>query len=327
MSESTSKRPQIVAIGGGTGMHALLKGLAARDVDVCAIITVADDGGSSGRLRKDFDIPPPGDIRNCLVALADARDPILGDLFQYRFEDSIIKGHSFGNLFIAVLTKLTGDFRGAIERARHLLGVRGKVIPATEMKVVLVAEHHDGSKSTGETAIGASRKPIRRIRLLPRPPVISEEIRGHLASADVICIGPGSLYTSICPNLLVPGMADAINASDAEVLCIANLMTQPGETDDFTLADHIGVLKTLDEPLEIDGVLCHSDPITSERIERYAEEGSRPIAVDDDLAETLGVRVESYDLLDVGVHIRHSPERLAEAVLRRVGTDGAEQAS
>lgn len=325
MSGSGSARRQIVAIGGGTGMHALLKGLTARDVDVCAIITVADDGGSSGRLRKDFDIPPPGDIRNCLVALADAKDPILGELFQYRFEDSIIKGHSFGNLFIAVLTKLTGDFRGAIERARQLLGVRGKVIPATEMKVVLVAEHHDGTKSTGESAIGKSRKPIQRIRLLPRPPAISEEIRSHLRGADVICIGPGSLYTSICPNLLVPGMTQEINASDAEVLCIANLMTQPGETDDFTLADHIRVLRTLDEPLVIDRILCHSDPIAHERIERYAEEGSRPIDVAVDAVD--GVPVERCDLVDVGIHIRHSPERLAAAVLRRTEQEGAEAPS
>lgn len=311
MSES---KLRIVALGGGTGMKALLSGLHAYDVDICAIITVADDGGSSGRLRRDFDIPPPGDIRNCLVAMSDA-DPLIGELFQYRFGESILKGHSFGNLFLAVLTKISGDFRTAIERARSLLSVRGKVIPSTDRKVVLVAEHPDGTKSTGEQAISNSGRTITRISLVPKPPPISEEIREHLAQADVICLGPGSLYTSITPNLLVPGMVEAVNASPARVIYIANLMTQPGETDGFDLQGHVRALVGLGPGLRIDEVVMRSDVLDSDRTARYAEQRSHPVDLTPPMDSVLGVQVVRRPVVEDGNHIRHAPALIAEAVI------------
>ena len=307
-------RLRIVAMGGGTGMKALLSGLHKYDVDVTAIITVADDGGSSGRLRRDFDIPPPGDIRNCLVALSDA-DPLIGELFQYRFEESILKGHSFGNLFIAVLTKLSGDFRTAIERARSLLSVRGQVLPSTDRKVVLTAEHPDGTKSTGEQAISASRKSIVRMSLVPKPPPVSEEIEKVLEAADVVCFGPGSLYTSITPNLLVPGMVDAVNRSNARTLYIANLMTQPGETDGCSLEMHVRSLLGLSGGLRIDEIVSRSEGLDAERAGTYLREGAQP--VDDDLSidAILGVPIRRLPLIDAGSHIRHSPALLSAIVV------------
>ena len=287
-----SEKLRIVALGGGTGMKALLSGLHKHDVDVCAVITVADDGGSSGRLRRDFDIPPPGDIRNCLVSMSDA-DPLIGELFQYRFEDSILRGHNFGNLFLAVLTRLSGDFRTAIERARTLLSVRGNVIPSTDRKVVLVAEHPDGTKSTGEQAISHSGRTISRISLVPIPPPVSAEIEDYLASADVICLGPGSLYTSILPNLLVPGMTEAVNRSQASVAYIANLMTQPGETDGFDLRAHVTTLTSAGNGLRIDSVIARFD----------------------DGPQIAGIPLRRLPIISDESNVRHSPDRLAAAVL------------
>lgn len=311
----TEENIKIVALGGGTGMKALLSGLHKRAVDICAIITVADDGGSSGRLRRDFDIPPPGDIRNCLVAMSDA-DPLIGELFQYRFEASILKGHAFGNLFLAVLTKLSGDFRTAIERARSLLSVRGEVIPATSEKVVLVAEHPDGTKSTGEQAISHSGKTITRISLVPKPPPISEEIAKKIAEADLICLGPGSLYTSITPNLLVPGMPAAINQSKAAVVYVANLMTQPGETDRFDLESHLRALMSIDVGLRIDTVVSRVEELDGESLRRYSLESSDPIEKDISQDRVLGVPILRRKLVQAGSQIRHDPELLADAVLQ-----------
>jgi len=310
----TAKRPcKIVALGGGTGLHALLRGLHQRGDDLTALITVADDGGSSGRLRKDFAIPPPGDIRNCLVALSDA-DPILGELFQYRFEQSVLEGHAFGNLFIAVLAKLTGDFRGAIERARALLGVRGRVIPSTDSMVVLVADHPDGTKSTGETAISRSNKLIEKIHLTPRPPWVCKEIREVIQAADLIVLGPGSLYTSIIPNLLVPGMIDAINAAPGKVLLVSNLMTQPGETGDFSFEDHQRALQSLDGDLKIDVVVTASDLIDPDRQLRYADAGSVPVRCDEGIELVMGALIHRAPIIADGENARHNPDRLAVAV-------------
>jgi uncharacterized cofD-like protein len=307
---------RVVAFGGGVGLHALLTGLAARDAEVTAVLTVADDGGSSGRLRKEFDIPPPGDIRRCLVALSSA-DPVIGELFEYRFEESFLKGHSFGNLFIAVLTRLSGDFRQAIERAHDLLGARGKVIPATNHKVVLVAEHDDGSKSTGQQAIAKAGKPIRDLRLVPRPPRVSEEIRAEIEAADLICLGPGSLYTRIAPNLLIPGMVQCINRAQAPVAYVANLMTQPGETDGFALSDHLRVFRSFDEPLRIDTVLVPSDTVDVHRRQSYAECGAEVVHVDASTAD-LGVAVRGEPFIASGDKVRHDPNRLAAALIELV---------
>lgn len=311
MSGETDSRTHIVAFGGGAGLHALLTGLAARDARVTAVLTVADDGGSSGRLRKEFDIPPPGDIRRCLVALSSA-DPVIGELFEYRFTDSYLKGHSFGNLFIAVLTRLSGDFRQAIERAHNLLGARGKVIPATNQKVVLVAEHEDGSKSTGQQAIASAGKPIRDLKLLPKPPAVSDEIRDEILSADLICLGPGSLYTRIAPNLLVPDMVACINAAPAPVVYVANLMTQPGETDGFTLRDHLDVFAKLDPPLSVDIVLVPEDQVDARRVHEYSVSGAELVR-NDIRGDEAPLRRARF--IALGDKVRHDPDRLAAALL------------
>lgn len=302
---------KVVAIGGGAGMHALLSGLKDRACDLVAIITVADDGGSSGRLRKDFDIPPPGDIRNCLVAMSEDR-PDLAKLFQYRFKASFLSGHSFGNLFIAALTELNGDFRGAVEHARQLLNVRGRVLPATESKLTIVAEHPDGTKSTGQVIVDQTRKSISAIKLVPRPPAIADEIHDVLSEADLICVGPGKIYTEVLPTLLVPGMVEAINASLAPKIFVANLMTQPGQTEGFTLADHVHQLRKLEQGLTLDMVLCAGDRIKEQLLQRYAEAGSAPVVPVEGMMD--GIPVHSAELLEGGPKVRHSPCRLADAV-------------
>ncbi|MCK6439043.1 MAG: YvcK family protein [Planctomycetes bacterium] len=234
--------PSIVAIGGGTGMASLLRGLKEHTDKITAVVTVADDGGSSGRLRKDFDILPPGDIRNCLVALADV-GPVLEELFQYRFTESDLRGHSFGNLFLAALTRITGDFSKAVEEANRILNVRGRVLPATLTKVALVAHHSDGTKSTGESLIGRGRgKWIERISLKPEPEPASKEIINAIEGADMIVLGPGSLYTSVIPNLLISGILPAIADAPAIKAYVCNIMTQPGETGGYTAADHVDAL-------------------------------------------------------------------------------------
>jgi uncharacterized cofD-like protein len=302
---------KVVAIGGGAGMHTLLSGLKDRPCDLVAIITVADDGGSSGRLRKDFDIPPPGDIRNCLVAMSEG-EPELARLFQYRFEASFLSGHSFGNLFIAALTKLNGDFRGAVEHARKLLNVRGSVLPATESKVTIVAEHPDGSKSTGQVIVAETPKPIVSIKLVPKPPSISDEIKSVLADADLICVGPGRIYTEVMPTLLVPGMVEAINESTAHKLFVANLMTQPGQTEGFTLSDHVESLRKLEKGLCLDMILCAADRVGDQLLKRYAEAGSVPVVPVK--GQMNGIRVHLAELIETGPKVRHSPQRLAKAV-------------
>lgn len=280
-----------------------------------AIVTVADDGGSSGRLRKDYHMLPPGDIRNCLVALSEG-DPLLSQLFDYRFEDSILKGHSFGNLFLAVLTRLTGDFRAAVDRARGLLGVTSRVIPSTSTRVVLVAEHPDGTRSTGEQCISRGGKSIVGMELKPQPPHVSEEIREVIAAADLIVIGPGSLFTSLVPNLLVPGMTEALAAARAPVVLVANLVTQPGETDDFTLADHVRAIRDVGGLARLDRLIVNVEHVSSEVRERYLETGADLIAVADGLDSIEGVPVLAANLVtltDDGV-LRHDATRLAETL-------------
>ncbi|MEE9392413.1 MAG: uridine diphosphate-N-acetylglucosamine-binding protein YvcK [Planctomycetota bacterium] len=315
MSNPTANK-KVIAIGGGAGLHGLLQGLMAYDLDLTAIITVADDGGSSGRIRKDFNIPPPGDIRRCLVALSKA-DPLIADLFEYRFKKGSLKGHSFGNLFIAVLAELSGDFRQALERARTLLSVDGAVIPATDVKVVLVADHPDGSKSTGEQAISRSSKPIQSLSLVPRPPKVSAEICEAIAAADLICLGPGSLYTSIMPNLLVPGLVAAINRADAKVLFVANLLTQPGETDDFDLESHLRAFDRLEQPLQLDEVMIHDDDIDlATKDTGYGDLAK--VVLPRMSATRKGPQLIRRPLVASGRKVRHDPAKLARAIRARL---------
>ncbi|HMS15501.1 MAG TPA: YvcK family protein [Planctomycetota bacterium] len=307
----------VVVIGGGTGISSVLKGLKRAPVDLTAIVTVGDDGGSSGRLRKDYRMSPPGDIRNCLVAMSEA-DPLVEKLLEYRFEDAILKGHSFGNLLLVVLTQLEGDFRKAVDWAADFLQVRGRVIPSTDCRVVLVASHPDGTRTTGEQRISECRKAITQMALLPTPPAVSSEITEALRLADLVVLGPGSLFTSIIPNLLVPGFAAALEACMGKIVLVSNLMTQPGETDGLSLSDHLQALKQVGSLHRLDYLLADNSEVSDAVKTRYAEAGATLIR-DSDLESGIldGVSVIHRPIADLtpSGHWRHHPESLAEALL------------
>jgi uncharacterized cofD-like protein len=312
----------VVAVGGGTGLAALMSGLKTRVgeeiADLAAIVAVTDDGGSSGRLRRDFGVLPPGDIRNNLAALAD--DSALATrLFQYRFEGGEgLSGHSFGNLFLMALADLTGDFPQAIVTAERLLRTRGRILPATLESVHLRGHGASGRVYEGETLIGRSGEPLVRIELLPGScpaygPVL-EAIRG----ADLVLVGPGSLYTSILPNLLFPEIARALRESRARVLLVLNLMTQPGETQGLGALAHLAAIEDHVGPGLIDGVLVHTGRVPEPRLGPYRAEGAEPVTVDRAAFEACGIELVEADLLaDEGL-VRHDPEKLAAAVVTRL---------
>jgi uncharacterized cofD-like protein len=320
---------RIVAMGGGTGLSALLRGLREHVVrrsdhhptadrpitDLAAIVTVTDDGGSSGRLRRENRILPPGDIRNCMVALSKD-EPLLSQLFQYRFHTGRgLRGHNFGNLFLAALTHVTGDFAEAIRVSSRVLAVRGRIFPSTLSNVHLVATLSNGRRVHGETRISRSRVPIRKIELNPRRvrplPAAIEAIR----QADLICMGPGSLYTSVIPNLLIPEIAQAIARSKAPRVYIANLMTQPGETTHYALSDHIRAINLHVPGRVIDAVVANRQSISPEVAARYRAEGAEPVVIDPDNVLKSKVRLVSGNLvLEHGV-LRHNSAALALLLL------------
>jgi uncharacterized cofD-like protein len=308
--------PRIVVIGGGTGLGTILRGLKEISANLTAIVTVADDGGSSGRLRKDFGILPPGDIRNCLVAMADT-EPLMEKLMQYRFNGgSDLAGHNFGNLFLAALTGVTGDFELAIKASGEVLAVRGQVLPATLNHVTLKAELDDGSAIYGESAIAHSQRPIHRVQLEPdesRP--VTEAITA-IREAQVILLGPGSLYTSIIPNLLVKEITAAIRQSTAVKLYICNAMTQPGETAGYKASDHIRAIIDHAGPNLIDIALVNTEPVPPEVLERYAEEGAQPVPADFDEIRELGVEPLGVSIIQKTTLIRHDAAKLAQIVQR-----------
>lgn len=311
---------KVVVVGGGTGISSVLRGLKRTGSDLTAIVTVGDDGGSSGRLRKDYRISPPGDIRNCLVALSEA-DPLVERLLEYRFEDAILKGHCFGNLLLVVLTQIEGDFRSAVDWAANFLQVRGRVIPSTDCRVVLVASHPDGTRTTGEQRISTCGRPIESMALLPAPLPVSDEIAGYLRNADLVVLGPGSLYTSIIPNLLVPGMADAIAQTRGSVVLVSNLMTQPGETDGHSLAAHLDALSRVGGLSRLDVLLLDDSAVSGEVRQRYEATGARLIQeVPDSFERFPGIRTvrKPVAALTAGGHWRHHPEALAQALLSLV---------
>jgi uncharacterized cofD-like protein len=320
--------PRIVAIGGGTGLPVLLRGLRSalfpaseralphwrRDL-LTALVTVADDGGSSGRLRRAYGILAPGDIRNCLVALAE--DPRMATMFDFRFGGSDgLAGHSLGNLILTALSRLEDRFPAAVERAGEILGIRGRVLPATGADVRLVAELADGSLVEGESRIAAARGRIRRVRLVPDEAPVLPEAHCAIADAELVVLGPGSLYTSLIPVLLVRGIAEEITRSGARVVLVMNLMTEPGETDGMTAADHVRALRRHAPGLRIHDVILAATPVSSRLLQAYAASGARP--VDGDLAalRALGCRPVRGQILAAGDKIRHDPRRLAAAVLR-----------
>jgi uncharacterized cofD-like protein len=310
-----------VAIGGGTGLSALLRGLkhhagTARLRELTGVVTVTDDGGSSGRLRREFGVLPPGDIRNCIAALADDED-LLTRLFQYRFPNGGgLVGHSFGNLFLTALTGITGDFHQAILTAESVLSVRGKIFPATLTDVRLRARGASGRIYEGESAVGLSGEELAAVELDPPAPPAFPQAVAALEKADLILLGPGSLYTSILPNLLIPGIRQAVAKARARVVLLLNLMTQPGETDGMMGTDHLQALVRHVGAGMIDAVLANSAPIPERMLAHYAEAGSQRVTVDCAALERAGAAVIETDLLAAdGGLIRHDPEKLAGAVL------------
>ena len=307
--------PRIVTIGGGTGLSVLLSGLKEYTSNLTAIVTVADDGGSSGRLREQFDILPPGDIRNCLVALSDV-PTLMQDLFQFRFDtNSDLAGHSFGNLFITVMTRLTGDFEKAIKETSKVLALKGQVIPSTLNKVVLVAQHKDGSITEGEDKIPKAHRPIRRVSLRPDTPEATPDAVKAIEEAQIIILGPGSLYTSIIPDLLIKEITEAIVKSGALKLYVCNAMTQPGETDNYKVSDHIKALIAHSHPRVFNYCIVNNGKIPEEILKRYARQDSQPVRNDLEEIQRMGYRVIEDDIVFSDTLIRHDSEKLARVIL------------
>jgi uncharacterized cofD-like protein len=325
---SAERGLKLVAIGGGTGLSTVLSGLKQRVGDqgrgglwleaLSAIVTVSDDGGSSGRLRDELRMLPPGDIRNCMVALSED-STLLSRLFQYRFRgEGGLGGHSFGNLFLAALTEVTGDFVEAVRLSSEVLASKGRIYPATLNDVRLVAELEDGREVRGETRITASRSCIKRLRLEPEQCLPLPEALAAIRSADIITVGPGSLYTSILPNLLVARVAECIGSSRAVKIFICNLMTQPGETDGYTARRHMEVVKSYAPEIGFDFVFVNDRHVSPEQATAYAAEGARQIGLTDhEFEREFGAEAEVVraDLLDEGEKVRHSPEKLARVIL------------
>ena len=323
-----SRGLKLVAIGGGTGLSTLLSGLkrlvgisdggGAWLETLSAIVTVTDDGGSSGRLREELQMLPPGDIRNCMVALSED-STLLSRLFRYRFRGSGgLGGHSFGNLFLAALTEVTGDFVEAVRLSSEVLASKGRIYPATINDVRLVAELEDGSQVRGETQITASGKPISRLRLEPEQCLPLPEALAAIRAADAITIGPGSLYTSILPNLLVARVAQAIGHTSALKIFICNLMTQPGETDGYTARQHLEVVRRYAPEIAFDFVVVNNRPVSLEQAERYAADGAHQIGMQDHMLEKEygdETGIIRADLLDEGEKVRHSPQKLARVIV------------
>ncbi|PYS71058.1 MAG: hypothetical protein DMF69_11640 [Acidobacteria bacterium] len=317
---------RLVAIGGGTGLSTLLAGLkqlvGKTDHELwidslSAIVTVSDDGGSSGRLRDELQMLPPGDIRNCIVALSEDSS-LLSKLFRYRFRgDGELGGHSLGNLFLAALTDVTGDFTEAVRLSSEVLASKGHIYPATISDVRLTAELEDGSIVRGETQISASSVAIRRLRLEPEQCLPLPQALRALKHADVITVGPGSLYTSILPNLLVSQVARVIGQSGATKIYVCNLMTQPGETDGYTARQHLETVKKYAPEIDFDFVVVNDRRISSEQAELYSAEHAHQIGIDDPIDDALDQTTEIIraDLLDEGEKVRHNSERLAQVVV------------
>jgi uncharacterized cofD-like protein len=317
---------RVVAIGGGTGLPVVLtalKGyLGGRVATLTAIVTVTDDGGSSGRLREEFQVLPPGDIRNCLVALAEV-EPLMAELFQYRFAGAgQLAGHSFGNLFLAALTQVTGNFLQAIRISGKVLAVRGTILPSTLDVVRLGAELSDGREVLGESNITQQGLPIRRVFLQPEDARALPEVLDAIANAHVVVLAPGSLYTSLIPNLLVGGVADALRAAAALKISVANLMTEPGETDRMSLGDHLAAVYAHAGRGVIDGVVVHGRVFPPDVVARYARTGATPISADRERVRGLGVWMTEADLASPTELARHHPEKLGRVLAELIRHGG-----
>ena len=311
--------PHIVAIGGGTGLSTMLRGLKKYTKNLTAIVTVSDDGGGSGMLRRDIGMLPPGDIRHCMESLANT-EPVMQQLLTYRFESGTLRGQCFGNLLLAALNGVTGSFDEAVRSMGQVLAISGTVIPVTTTDVRLTATFENGAYVVGESNIFGFKKQqdcrIDHVELLPAHPKALPDALDAIAAADLILLGPGSLYTSIIPNLLVDGVAEAIAASDAQKFYICNIMTQDGETEGYTAADHLEALQRHGRKGIVDLCLANNAPIPHELAARYSEEDAELLRVDRERIAALGIALAEYPLLSAqGGYARHDPALLAQAVM------------
>jgi uncharacterized cofD-like protein len=319
-----AKQPRIVIIGGGTGLSVLLRGLKKYPLDITAIVTVADDGGSSGRLRDEMDIPPPGDIRNVIAALSDV-EPLVEELFQHRFKNgSGLSGHSLGNLILAAMTTITGDFVHAISEMSKVLNVRGRVLPAANRSVILHAEMEDGTVVSGESKIPYSGKEIKRVFLTPENIEPVHETLSAIRSADLIIIGPGSLYTSILPNLLVPKIGEEVIKAKAKKVYICNVMTQAGETLNYTASDHVSALYRHMNTSFLDMILVNDEGIPEKIKEKYAKELAQSVDYDLQRLSELGLEIINGNIISYEDEvIRHDTTKVASILYNLVDSTRA----
>jgi uncharacterized cofD-like protein len=319
-----SQGPKIVVIGGGTGLSTLLRGLKQYSSNLTAVVTMTDDGGSSGQLQKQLPggLLPPGDVRNCLVALAEA-EPLMQELFQYRFEttkeDDGLSGHSFGNLLIAAMTDITGgDFEKAVRETSDILAIRGRVLPSTVESVVLVGEMEDGREITGETNIAHDAAPIKKIKLCPDAPRPLPEVIKAIREAEIIVMGPGSVFTSVVPNLLVKEIATAVGQSKALKVYVCNVMTQPGETDGYRASDHVKAIEDHVGGKRIfNHVLVNTDRPSDDLLARYTKTGAEFVTPDVDAIQSMGYHTVKGSFISQSEVVRHDPDRIARAILQR----------
>ncbi len=310
--------PKVVVIGGGTGLSVMLRGLKKKPLDITAIVTVADDGGSSGVLRTELQIPPPGDIRNVLTALADV-EPMMAKILQYRFpQGNGLAGHSLGNLILAAMNDITGDFVTGVREMSRVFAVRGRVLPAAGEAIVLKAEMDDGSIVVGESRIPKIGKKIKRVFIEPEDvPPLDEAIEA-LLEADAILIGPGSLYTSILPNLLVSKIAESVKASNAVKMFICNVMTQPGETDDYSVSDHLKAIEEHIGQKVFNHVIVNNGEIPLHIQARYAEKGANVVEVDMERLRQEGYNVIADQFVMYRTLLRHNAEKLSDHIFELI---------
>ncbi|MEW5820684.1 MAG: gluconeogenesis factor YvcK family protein [Cyanobacteriota bacterium] len=319
-----NRGPKIVAIGGGTGLSTILKGLKRVTNNLTAVVTVGDDGGSSGRLREEMGVLPPGDIRNCIAALAD-EEKLVTELFQYRFSNGEgLEGHSFGNLFLTALCSITGDMVTAVKESSKVLAIRGRVLPSTLEDMKLVAEMEDGRIISGESNIPEATGKIKRLRTDPEKLKALPEVIKAIEEADIIILGPGSLYTSVIPNLLIPEIATTVSMSTARKIYICNVMTQPGETDNYSASDHLKAIIDHANSADIVDTIFINDQLTPEMKQHYAKEDSEPVENDIEVLEKMKVNIVCKRLIQENNNglVRHSPQRIARYIQHWYRTGG-----
>ena len=314
-----NRGPKVVVVGGGTGLSTMLRGLKKYTSNITAIVTVADDGGSSGVLRDELDILPPGDIRNCLVALANT-EPLMENLFQYRFQEGELEGHSFGNLFIATLSKITGDFHRGVKKSSDVLDIRGQVLPSTLHDMRLYATLENGTQVKGESKIPKTEGKIKKLSIEPEDCKALPEALQAIKQADAVVLGPGSLYTSVLPNLLIENLAAEIKKTDALKIYACNVMTQPGETDDYTASDHVQAIYNHIGEQIIDYVLVNDGEVEEELLKKYAEEDAYPVEVDWNRLLEQDLEIISEDLINQTNLVRHDHDKLAQVIMNLIFT-------